>query len=78
MLGRLVSVNRETAENAVRTLTSWAGDDPTRERQFDTPARVVRSYEEFFAGYLGDPAQILSWRRANACAQKLQLACAIA
>jgi len=68
MLGRLVSVNRETAENAVRTLTSWAG----------TPARVVRSYEEFFAGYLGDPAQILSWRRANACAQKLQLACAIA
>ena len=62
MLGWLVFVNRKTAEIAVRTLISWAGDDPNREGQPDTPARVVRSYEEFFAGYLDDPAQILSWR----------------
>jgi len=52
--------DRETAENAVRTLIRWAGDDPTREGLLDTPARVVRAYEEFFAGYLQDPAQILS------------------
>ncbi len=52
--------DREAAENAVRTLIRWAGDDPTREGLLDTPARVVRSYEEFFAGYLEDPVQILS------------------
>jgi GTP cyclohydrolase I len=52
--------NRETAEEAVRTLIRWAGEDPTREGLLDTPARVVRSYEEFFAGYLEDPVQILS------------------
>ena len=68
MLGWLVSVNRETAKSAMRTLIRWAGDDPTRKGLLDTPARVVRSYEEFFSGYLDDPAQILSWRRANGCA----------
>jgi len=52
--------DRETAEDAVRTLIRWAGDDPAREGLLDTPARVVRSYEEFFAGYLEDPVQILS------------------
>jgi len=52
--------DRSDAENAVRTLIRWAGDDPTREGLLDTPARVVRSYEEFFAGYLEDPVQILS------------------
>ena len=52
--------DREAAENAVRTLIRWAGDDPTREGLLDTPARVVRSYEEFFAGYLEDPVQLLS------------------
>ena len=52
--------DRETAENAVRTLIRWAGDDPSREGLLDTPARVVRSYEEFFAGYRDDPVQVLS------------------
>ena len=52
--------SRSDAEEAVRTLIRWAGDDPTREGLLDTPARVVRSYEEFFAGYLDDPVQILS------------------
>jgi GTP cyclohydrolase I len=51
---------RSAAEDAVRTLIRWAGDDPTREGLLDTPARVVRAYEEFFAGYLEDPVQILS------------------
>ncbi len=52
--------SREQAEAAVRTLIGWAGDDPDREGLRDTPARVVRAYEEFFAGYLQDPKEILA------------------
>ncbi len=51
---------REEAEEAVRTLIRWAGDDPAREGLLDTPSRVVRSYDEFFAGYRSDPADILA------------------
>ena len=50
---------REEAEAAVRTLLRWAGDDPTREGLVDTPGRVVRAYEEFFAGYKVDPVALL-------------------
>jgi len=52
--------SREEAEAAVRTLLLWAGDDPDREGLLDTPARVVRSYEEFFAGYDTDPVELLA------------------
>jgi GTP cyclohydrolase I len=51
--------SRATAEEAVRTLIRWAGDDPDREGLVGTPDRVVRSYEEFFAGYGEDPREIL-------------------
>lgn len=51
---------RAQAEDAVRTLVRWAGDRPEREGLRDTPARVVRAYEEWFAGYGGDPAAVLS------------------
>ena len=51
---------REEAEAAVRTLIKWIGEDPSREGLLDTPARVVRSYDEFFAGYKDDAAQMLS------------------
>ena len=50
---------REEAEAAVRTLLRWAGDDPEREGLVGTPDRVVRSYEEFFAGYEVDPVALL-------------------
>ncbi len=50
---------RDEAEEAVRTLIRWAGDDPAREGLRGTPERVVRSYEEFFAGYASDPREIL-------------------
>ena len=50
---------REQAEDAIRTLLRWAGDDPEREGLQDTPSRVVRSYEEFFRGYEADPVEIL-------------------
>jgi len=52
--------SREEAEEAIRTLIRWAGDDPEREGLRGTPDRVARAYEEFFAGYGEDPAQILN------------------
>ena len=52
-------VTREDAEAAIRTLIRWAGDDPDREGLRDTPARVVRSYGEFYSGYAEDPVALL-------------------
>ncbi|MDR5783818.1 GTP cyclohydrolase I FolE [Caballeronia sp. LZ065] len=52
--------SREEAEAAVRVLLRWAGDDPAREGLLDTPGRVVRAYEEFFAGYTQNPHEILA------------------
>jgi GTP cyclohydrolase I len=51
--------DRKDVEDAVRTLIRWAGDDPDRDGLEDTPARVVRSYEEFFIGYSEDPVSLL-------------------
>lgn len=51
--------DRADAEAAVRTLLRWAGDDPAREGLVDTPARVARAFEEFFAGYREDPLEYL-------------------
>jgi len=51
--------SRLQAEEAVRTLISWAGDDPTREGLLDTPERVARAYEEWFAGYNEVPSQLI-------------------
>ena len=56
---------RAEAEAAVRTLIRWAGDDPAREGLLDTPARVVRAYEEWFGGYRRDPGKILGRRFAT-------------
>lgn len=50
---------REEAEAALRTLLRWAGDDPDREGLRDTPARVVRAYEDWFSGYADDPVSFL-------------------
>ena len=50
---------REDAQKAVRTLIEWAGDNPDREGLVETPKRVVKAYEEFFAGYDDDPEEIL-------------------
>lgn len=56
---RLVRPTRSEAEAAVRTLLRWTGDDPDREGLLGTPERVVRAYEEWFAGYNEDPVSIL-------------------
>ena len=50
---------RATVEDAVRTLIRWAGDDPDREGLVGTPDRVVRAFEEWFAGYAVDPVELL-------------------
>lgn len=52
--------SRAEAEEAVRTLIRWAGDDPRREGLTATPSRVVRAYGEWFAGYATDPDEILN------------------
>ena len=51
--------SKAEAEEAVRTLIKWAGDDPTREGLLGTPDRGVRAYEEFFHGYTEDPTVVL-------------------
>ena len=51
---------REEAEAAVRTMLAWTGDNPDREGLVETPKRVVRAYEQFFAGYEMDPKEVLS------------------
>jgi len=52
--------SRADAEQAIRTLLSWAGDDPEREGLRDTPARVARAFEDWFSGYRIDPEDYLA------------------
>ena len=52
-------VSRDQAEDAVRTLLRWAGEDPAREGLLDTPKRVVRAYRDWFSGYTLDPDDYL-------------------
>lgn len=53
-------IPQERAEEAVRELLRWAGDDPEREGLIDTPARVARAFREYYRGYLEDPGSHLS------------------
>ena len=50
---------RKQAEEAIRTLLLWAGDDPRREGLLDTPKRVAAAYEDWFKGYRQDPVAYL-------------------
>lgn len=52
-------VSRKAAEEAVRTLLRWAGDDPEREGLLETPKRVVNAYRDWFSGYELDPSEYL-------------------
>ena len=51
--------NRKEAEQAIRVLLSWVGDDPDREGLKATPGRVVRAYEDWCSGYNDDPVEYL-------------------
>ncbi|MBP3974631.1 GTP cyclohydrolase I FolE [Pseudoxanthomonas spadix] len=53
-------VSRDQAEDAVRTLLRWAGEDPAREGLLDTPKRVAKAYGDWFSGYRSDPHEYLA------------------
>ena len=57
---KVLKPSREEAEEAVRTLICWTGDNPDREGLIETPKRVVKAYEEFFEGYEIDPEEVLT------------------
>jgi GTP cyclohydrolase IA len=58
-MSKIQKPSRQEAEEAIRTLLRWAGDDPSREGLLDTPARVVKAYEDWFSGYAEDPEEYL-------------------
>ncbi len=60
-------VTRAQAEEAVRTLLKWAGDDPAREGLLDTPKRVAKAYEDWFSGYALDPDEYLARTFEEVC-----------
>ena len=51
--------SRKQAEDAVRTLLLWAGEDTRREGLIDTPRRVAKAYEDWFSGYAVNPYEFL-------------------
>ena len=57
--GTVSRPSRAQAEEAIRTLLLWAGDDPGREGLRETPARVARAFEDWFSGYKEDPEEYL-------------------
>jgi GTP cyclohydrolase I len=60
MASKRKKVSQAAAEEAVRTLLAWAGENPTREGLIDTPKRVVEAYRDWFSGYAIDPREYLS------------------
>ncbi len=52
-------VDQQQAEDAIRVLLRWAGEDPGREGLLDTPKRVAKAYRDWFSGYDTDPADYL-------------------
>ena len=61
------AVSRAQAEDAVRTLLRWSGDDPAREGLLDTPKRVAKAYEDWFSGYALDPDEYLQRTFEEVC-----------
>ena len=60
-------ITRQQAEDAVRTLLKWSGDDPAREGLLDTPMRVARAYEDWFSGYALDPDDYMARTFEEVC-----------
>jgi GTP cyclohydrolase I len=61
------TVSREAAEEAVRTLLRWSGEDPAREGLLDTPKRVAKAYQDWFSGYKLDPDEYLARTFKEVC-----------
>ena len=60
-------ISRDQAEEAVRTLLRWSGENPAREGLVDTPKRVVKAYEEWFSGYALDPDEYMARTFEEVC-----------
>ncbi|GLH79852.1 GTP cyclohydrolase 1 [Bradyrhizobium sp. SSBR45G] len=54
-----VGVTQDDVEDAIRTILTWIGEDPSREGLLETPARVARAYKSYFAGYDQNPEDYL-------------------
>ena len=67
-----IKPTHEEVKEAVKTLIKWAGDDPDREGLIETPDRVIKAYENFFAGYNNDPREILS-KESNSSLNSLKI-----
>jgi len=52
-------VSDKEAEDAIKTIIAWIGEDPSREGLLETPKRVVKAFKEYFSGYTQDAEQIL-------------------
>ena len=61
------TVSRQAAEEAVRTLLRWSGEDPAREGLLDTPKRVAKAYQDWFSGYKLDPDEYLARTFKEVC-----------
>jgi len=57
---RIEQVSDEKAEEAVRTIIQWIGEDPDREGLLSTPKRVTKAFKEYFKGYTQDPSKFLA------------------
>ena len=53
-------ISDEKAEEAIKTIIKWVGEDPEREGLKSTPRRVIKAYKEYFQGYNQDPAEYLT------------------
>jgi len=53
-------ISDQKAEEAIRTIIQWIGEDPEREGLKSTPKRVIRAFKEYFQGYKEDPAKYLT------------------
>ena len=53
-------ISDQKAEEAVKTIIQWIGEDPEREGLKSTPSRVVKAFKEYFYGYNEDPAKYLN------------------
>ena len=53
-------ISDEKAEEAIKTIIKWVGEDPEREGLKSTPSRVIKAYKEYFQGYNQDPAEYLT------------------
>jgi len=52
-------ISDQKAEEAIRTIIQWIGEDPEREGLRSTPQRVIRAFKEYFQGYKDQPANYL-------------------